>query len=39
LDTVIASQELENFPAVKNAWDQFQIMAGLTSTKLIKHQD
>jgi hypothetical protein len=39
LDTVIASQELENFPAVKNAWDQFQMIAGLTSTKLIKHQD
>jgi len=39
LDTVVASQELENFPAVKNAWDQFQMIAGLTSTKLIKHQD
>lgn len=38
LETVVASEELENFPAVKSAWDQFQMIAGLTSTKLIQHQ-
>jgi hypothetical protein len=34
LETVVANEDLENSPTVKNAWDQFQLIAGLTSTKL-----
>ena len=39
LETVLPDSELENRPAVKAAWDQFQILAGLTSTKIRQHQD
>ena len=34
LETVLPDSEMENRPAVKEAWDQFQTLAGLTSTKL-----
>ena len=34
LETVLPSSELESNPAAKSAWDQFQTIAGLTSTKL-----
>ncbi|WP_353480197.1 hypothetical protein [Haliscomenobacter sp.] len=37
LETVVANEDLENSPAIKDAWDQFQILAGLTSTKLESH--
>jgi hypothetical protein len=36
LETVLLDSELEQRPAVKKAWDNFQIMAGLTNTKLDK---
>jgi hypothetical protein len=36
LETVLPDSELESRPAVKQAWDQFQILAGLTNTKLDK---
>ena len=36
LETVLPSSELETNPAAKKAWDQFQIIAGLTNTKLDK---
>ena len=36
LETVLPDSELESRPAVKDAWDQFQTIAGLTSTKLDK---
>ena len=39
LETVLPDSELENRPAVKDAWNQFQLMAGLTSTKLNQHQN
>ena len=34
LETVLPDSELESRPAVKDAWDQFQILAGLTNTGL-----
>jgi len=34
LETVLPDSELESRPAVKDAWNQFQMLAGLTNTKL-----
>jgi hypothetical protein len=34
LETVLPDSELESRPAVKDAWDQFQMLAGLTNVKL-----
>jgi len=34
LETVLPDSEMLNRPAVKDAWDQFQTIAGLTNTKL-----
>jgi len=34
LETVLPDSELESRPAVKDAWDQFQTLAGLTNTRL-----
>jgi len=36
LETVLPSSELATNPAAKKAWDQFQIIAGLTNTTLDK---
>lgn len=36
LETVLPDSELESRPAVKEAWNNFQIMAGLTGVKLDK---
>jgi len=36
LETVLPSSELETNPAAKKAWDNFQVIAGLTNTKLDK---
>ena len=36
LETVLVSEEIESNPAVKSAWNQFQVVAGLTNTKLDK---
>ena len=36
LETVLPSSELETNPAAKAAWDNFQVIAGLTNTKLDK---
>lgn len=36
LETVLPSEELERNPAAKKAWDNFQVVAGLTNTKLDK---
>lgn len=36
LETVLPDSELESRPAVKDAWDQFQTIAGLTNTRLNK---
>ena len=34
LETVLPDSELQTRPAVKDAWDKFQTIAGLTNTKL-----
>jgi hypothetical protein len=34
LETVLPDSELQSRPAVKEAWDHFQTLAGLTNTKL-----
>jgi hypothetical protein len=36
LETVLVSEEIETNPAVKSAWNNFQVVAGLTNTKLDK---
>lgn len=36
LEAVLPSQELDNNPAVKDAWERFQVVAGLTSVDMIK---
>jgi hypothetical protein len=36
LETVLPDLELQTRPAVKEAWDKFQTLAGLTSVKLNK---
>jgi hypothetical protein len=36
LETVLPDSELASRPAVKEAWDQFQILAGLTNTSIDK---
>ena len=36
LETVLPSEELERNPAVKSAWNNFQVIAGLTNTKMDK---
>ena len=37
LEASLPTEELENNPAVKKAWEQFQIVAGLSkSTKILK---
>ena len=36
LETILVSEEIETNPAVKAAWDNFQVVAGLTNTKLDK---
>lgn len=37
LETVLVSDEIENKPAVKAAWNNFQVVAGLTNTKIDKN--
>ena len=36
LESSLPSEELDRFPAVKKAWDSFQVVAGLTNTTLDK---
>jgi hypothetical protein len=36
LETVLPDSELESRPAVKEAWEKFQVLAELTSVKLDK---
>jgi hypothetical protein len=37
LETVLPDSELASRPAVKEAWDQFQMLAGLTNTGMDKN--
>lgn len=34
LEAVLPSEELDNNPVIKDAWEQFQVLAGLTDVKL-----
>lgn len=36
LETFLPPTELENNPAVKEAWEQFQVVAGLSSVRIDK---
>jgi len=36
LETTLPSDELDKFPAVKTAWDNFQVVAGLANIKMDK---
>jgi hypothetical protein len=36
LESVLVDKDLEARPAVKEAWDQFQMLASLTSTTMDK---
>jgi hypothetical protein len=36
LEAVLPSEELERNPAAKRAWDQFQVVAGLTNVSIDK---
>ena len=36
LEAVLPSEELEHNPAAKQAWDRFQVIAGLTNVSLNK---
>lgn len=36
LETVLVSEEIESNPAVKAAWNNFQVVAGLTNTTIDK---
>ena len=39
LETIIADDELENSPTVKDAWDKFQMISGLRGTPLKVHNE
>ena len=39
LETVVSVEDLEHSPVIKDAWDKFQMVAGLTNVKLIEHID
>lgn len=36
LEAVLIGEDLENNPSVKEAWEQFQVLAGLTSVNIDK---
>lgn len=36
LEVSLSSHDIDSNPAVKKAWEQFQILAGLTNTKTVK---
>lgn len=39
LEAVVVDEELESRPAVKDAWDQFQVISGLANTPLKAHYE
>ena len=39
LETVLSDSDLENSPAVKDAWDRFQVISGLANTPLKAHNE
>ncbi len=39
LEAVVVDEELESRPAVKDAWDKFQMVSGLANTSLKVHNE
>lgn len=39
LETVVSVDEMESSPAVKDAWEKFQMVSGLRGTTLEKHNE
>lgn len=39
LETIVGDEELESSPAVKDAWDKFQMVSGLRGTPLKEHNE
>ncbi len=39
LETVVSDSDLENSPAVKDAWDKFQMVSGLRGTPLKEYHE
>ncbi len=39
LETIVSDSDLERSPAVKDAWNQFQMISGLTNTPLKAHNE
>ena len=39
LETIVSPEELETSPAVKDAWEQFQMVSGLKGTPLLTHNE
>lgn len=39
LETIVSDEELESSPAVKDAWEQFQMVSGLRGTSVKAHNE
>ena len=39
LETVVSDEDMQSRPAVKDAWDQFQVISGLSNTPLKAHHE
>ena len=39
LETVVSEEDMETSPAVKDAWDKFQMVSGLRGTPLKEHNE
>jgi hypothetical protein len=39
LETIVSDSDLENSPTVKDAWNKFQMISGLTNTPLKAHHE
>lgn len=39
LETIVSNEELESSPAVKDAWEQFQMVSGLKGTPVKAHNE
>lgn len=39
LEAVLTAEDMDNNPAAKSAWEQFQIIAGLTNLNVEEHKE
>ncbi len=39
LETVVSDEDMQSRPAVKDAWDRFQVISGLANTPLKAHYE